>query len=110
MTLFEIARIFFALLAVLGMIGALAIAAKRYGLAQKLQGRAEKRLRLVETLALDQRRRAAIIACDGREHLVILDPSGVTVVETGVCAHRREENAAANLKLVRPEPAAVGVS
>jgi hypothetical protein len=37
-------------------------------------------------LPIDQRRRAAIIACDGREHLIILDQARVTVVEKAIPA------------------------
>lgn len=92
MGLFEIARIVFALAAVLGMIGLFVFAAKRAGFAN-LQNARGKRLKLIESLALDQRRRAAIIACDGREHLIILDASSTTLVESGIPA---------------PEPQAVG--
>jgi len=93
MGLFEIARIVFALTAVLGMIGLFVFAAKRAGFAN-LQNARGKRLKLVESLALDQRRRAAIIACDGREHLIILDASSTTLVESGIPAP--EPQAAAN--------------
>ena len=102
MTLFDIARISFALLAVLGMIGGLALLAKRFGLAQTLQGRADRRLRLVETLALDAKRRAAILSCDGREHLVILDAAGVTLIERNFGPDRNADNSPPSLRLVRP--------
>lgn len=85
MDIIDIARIIFALIAVIGMIGLAAIAARRLGLTNGVlaAGRA-RRLALVETLSLDPKRRAAIIACDGREHLVILDPARVTVIERAI--------------------------
>lgn len=85
MELLDVARIAFALIAVLGMIGLAAVAAKKLGLQNGLpsHGRA-RRLAVVETLAIDQRRRAAIIACDGREHLVVIDQTRVTVIERAI--------------------------
>jgi flagellar protein FliO/FliZ len=85
MELIDIARIIFALIAVIGMIGLAAVAARKLGLGSgALSFVKARRLALIETLSLDQKRRAAIIACDGREHLVILDPARVTVVERGI--------------------------
>jgi flagellar protein FliO/FliZ len=87
MTPVDIARIVFALIAVLGMIGLAALAAKKAGLVNRagLVG-ARKRLQIVEALPLDQRRRAVILNCDGREHLVILNANSVTVVERDIPA------------------------
>ena len=87
MDFIEIARIFFALIAVIGMIGLAAVAAKKLGLQNGVitMNRA-RRLAVIETLQLDPRRRAAIIACDGREHLVILDQARVTIVEKAIPA------------------------
>jgi flagellar protein FliO/FliZ len=87
MELLDVARIAFALIAVLGMIGLAAIAAKKLGLQNGLPSRGRaRRLAIVETLAIDPRRRAAIIACDGREHLVVLDQARVTVIERAIPA------------------------
>lgn len=92
MELVDIARIFFALVAVLGMIGLAAIAAKRLGLHNGALSMARaRRLAIIETLPLDQRRKAAIIACDGREHLIILDQSRVTVIERAIPAREPAE-------------------
>ena len=82
MTLVDVARIVFALIAVLGMIGLAAMAAKKAGLVNRNGlGVARKRLRIIEALPLDQRRRAVILKCDDREHLLILNANSVTVVE-----------------------------
>ncbi len=94
MELIDIVRIFFALIAVIGMIGLAAIATKKFGLQNGAFAiNRARRLALIETLPLDQRRRAAIISCDGREHLIILDQSQVTVVEKAIPAREIEEAA-----------------
>lgn len=77
----ELARISVALIAVLGMIGGGALIAKRMGFAgaaAALGGK--KRLSVVETMALDARRRVAIIKCDDAEHLIMLGASGETLI------------------------------
>ena len=84
MPLLEIARIIFALAAVIGMIGLAALAAKKLGLAGANGFQRTRRLHLVETLAFDQKRRAAILRCDGREHLIMLDAASVTVIDRDI--------------------------
>lgn len=76
-------RIALALFAVLAMIGAFAWVARKAGLAGAggVPIRKKRRIAVVEQLFLDPRRRAVILACDGREHLVILGPTGETIVE-----------------------------
>lgn len=92
MELIDIGRIFFALIAVIGMIGLAAFAAKKLGLQNGAVAlNRVRRLTLIETLPIDQRRRAAIIACDGREHLIILDQARVTVVEKAIPAREPAE-------------------
>ena len=90
MTAIDILKAIFALLAVLGVIGALAIVARRAGLANAdsplvaglSTGAAKRRrLRLVETLHIDRLRRIAIVRADDREHLIAIDPNGVTLLE-----------------------------
>lgn len=81
----EIARIVISLVAVLGMIGGGALIAKRMGFAAPggaLGGK--KRLSVVETMALDARRRVAIIKCDDTEHLIMLGASGETLVASDI--------------------------
>ncbi len=78
----DILRILFALVAVLGMIGLCALAARKAGLMTASGGfNSKRRLALVETLALDARRRLAIIRCDETEHLIVLGANGETMVE-----------------------------
>ncbi len=83
MDLLEVARMVFSLVAVLALIGLLGLAAKKAGLhagASPL-GR-KRRLALVESLALDNKRRAAILRCDGKDHLVILGPASELLIDT----------------------------
>ena len=77
----EIIRIAGALVAVLGLIGICALVAKRAGLVAASGGlNKERRLRVVETLALDAKRRAVILKCDAAEHLVILGQTNETLI------------------------------
>ena len=82
----EILRLLLALILVLGLMGGLALALKKLGLADFQTGKisANKRLSVVETLPLDARRRIAIIRRDDTEHLVILSATGETVIETNI--------------------------
>ncbi len=92
----EIFRILFGFIAVLGMIGACAYAARKAGLGS-LPGASGKKRRLAisETLPLDARRRLALVRCDDAEYLVILGPAGETLVAGGLEAPSREAPAAA---------------
>lgn len=73
------ARALFALMATLALIGAAAYGARRLGMLQA-SGDQPKRLKVRESLMLDPRRRLVIVACDGREHLLLLGPGGDHVV------------------------------
>ena len=81
----EILRILFGFVAVLGLIGLSALAARKFGLAAATGGLSKKRrLSVVETLAIDARRRAVIVKCDGKEHLLLLGATGETVVDSNI--------------------------
>lgn len=81
----EIFRLVFGLAAVIGMIGVSAFLARKAGLSN-LAGPpgAKRRLSISETLSLDARRRLAIVRCDHQEYLIVLGPSGETVVASGL--------------------------
>jgi len=77
----ELLRILAALIAVIGLIGLAALAARRFGLASASGGfMRRRRLEVIETLALDARRRLAIIKCDDREHLIVLGATNETLI------------------------------
>lgn len=90
----DLTRIFFALIAVLGLIGLMAAIARKVGLSSGgVSFSSRKRLSTVETMAIDARRRVAIIKCDDREHLVLLSANGETLIETNLPPAPMEEAA-----------------
>ena len=81
-------RIFLSFTIVFGLIAAMGFILK-YIAAKGLQmpgsaSRAGKRLQIVESLALDARRRLVIVVCDDSEHLLLLGPGQDIVVETNL--------------------------
>ena len=81
-------RLIIALVIVLGLMGGLTFLLKKLGLAAQtpvIHGN-KKRLRLVESLPLDARRRLVLLECDKTQHLVILSASSETVIETDIPA------------------------
>ena len=76
-----------ALLFVLGLIGLLATVVRRLGLGvpqTPFKRSEDKRLGLVEVMALDAKRRLVLIKRDDKEHLIILGATDETVVETDI--------------------------
>lgn len=73
------------LLAVLGLLAGALWVVRRYGLTlpgMQAPG-TERRLAVVERLAVDQRRSLTLVSIDGREHLLLIAPEGNLVVERG---------------------------
>lgn len=81
----EILRLVFGFVAVLGMIGFCAFAAKKAGLAS-MTGAAggKRRLGLTEMLPLDGRRRLAIVKCDDKEYLILMGVAGETLIDASL--------------------------
>ena len=69
-----------ALVFVLALIVGLAYLARRFGMIQMAQGGAEKRLKVLESLMLDPRRKLVVVKFDAREHLLLLSPAGDVIV------------------------------
>ena len=69
---------------VLALIGIVAWVLRRFGPNLRL-GRAG-RLGVVETVALDSRRRLMLVRRDGVEHLLLIGGTGDLVVESGIVA------------------------
>ncbi len=63
-----------ALLAVVALIYLVAWVMGRIGVVHRMAGRPgkQRRLQVKESLALDAKRRAVILCCDEREHLIVL--------------------------------------
>ena len=86
-------RFAFALLFVLGLLGAVAYIVRRYGLvpglpnARAAEKKAEKRLAIVETLSLDPKRKLVLVRHDNREHLVLLGDGSESLINAVPNAH-----------------------
>ncbi len=79
-------RFLLALVFVLGLIGLIAWAARRFGL---LRGtvrprNGQRRLEVIETAAIDSKRRLMLVRRDGAEHLLLLGINGDLVIERGI--------------------------
>ena len=85
MTLLPLLRMVGALVLVLGGLAGALWAMRRFDL--RLPGRIglaprpDRRLALVERLAVDPRRSLVLVRRDGREHLLLIAPEGHVVVE-----------------------------
>lgn len=80
----EIIKFAAALIFVLALMGGLALVMRRFGNGHPLTAPHKRRLRIVEVLPLDARRKAVLLKRDDREHLVILGANGDVVVESGI--------------------------
>lgn len=78
----QILRLFAALAFVIALMAGLAYALRRMGLAQTITPKSKSRLKIIETLNLDARRRLAIIQRDDTQHLIILGTNTETLIET----------------------------
>lgn len=84
-TLPDFLKMIAALAFVVALMGGLAILIKRLGLAQGLpSSAAQKRLKVIESIPLDPRRRAVLLRCDDKDHLVILGPNGETLIKADI--------------------------
>jgi len=77
----DLVRAGFALGIVILLILILGAVLRRFGQGGTL--RAGKRLAIVESLAIDPRRRLVLVRRDGEEHLLLLGPGGDLVVGSG---------------------------
>ena len=93
MDVIDIARYVGALFFVLALVGLAALATRRYGVGGFAGGGGAKRLCLVETLMIDARHRLVLVRRDDREHLVLLGPDGVRIVENEIVAPETASNA-----------------
>lgn len=81
-------RLILASVTLIGLLAAFAFAlkyvvARGWVMGGKPNG---KRLRLIESLALDARRRLVLVRCDGRDHLLLLGATQDLVVTSGLDA------------------------
>jgi flagellar protein FliO/FliZ len=85
MDVIDFGRYFAALLLVLGLLGGLALLARRAGLAHFLpsiqRSNAPRRMEVASTLMLDPRRRVVLVRVDDEEHVILLGLAGETVLD-----------------------------
>lgn len=79
----DIARLAGALVFVLALIGLFAWLMRRFGPSLRLGGR-HGRLGLVESIAVDSRRRLLLVRRDQTEHLLLIGGAQDLVIETGI--------------------------
>lgn len=82
-------RFLAALAFVVGLIGVLALGARRFGMTPKITrkvGQRGSRLSIVDMIPVDGKRRLLLIRRDGVEHLVMLGPTSETVIERDIDA------------------------
>lgn len=77
-------RFVMALTFVIGLMGGFYLILKKLNLGNLQPSNSKRRLRVIESLMLDSRHRAVLLQRDDKEHLVILSPTGETVVETRI--------------------------
>lgn len=88
----EFLRLVLALIFVLSLMGMLALVLKRLGFSGNTgTNKGPRRLKIVEALPLDTRRRAVIVKCDEKEHLVILGPNSETLIERDINAKKGQK-------------------
>lgn len=84
MDLLSLLRMFGGLIIVLGLLGGALWVVRRYDLKlpdRFLSSGADRRLAVVERLAIDGRRSVALIRRDDREHLVLIAPEGLLMLD-----------------------------
>lgn len=84
MDIIDFARYFAALLLVLGLIGVAGLATRKFGLPGFAKPAAARRIHIVETLMVSPRQKIALLRRDDVEHLIMITPTGVTVIENGI--------------------------
>jgi flagellar protein FliO/FliZ len=77
-----------ALLFVLSLMGGLALIMRKLEKGNPLMSQNRKRLKIVESLNIDARRKAVILKRDDKEHLVILGANSETVIESDIESHQ----------------------
>ncbi len=87
----QLIRFAAALALVVAMMVGLGLVMRRINAGSGFVPGQKRRLKIVEMMNLDHRRRLFLIRRDDREHLVILGPTGETVVESGIVSPANED-------------------
>lgn len=93
MSLHDITYFLAALLFVLALMGGLALILKKLGVAgPTIVAPSKRRLKVIENMAIDARRRVVLIKRDDKEHLILLGHNNDVVIEQNIPASE-EDNA-----------------
>lgn len=87
----EILRMLAALAFVLALMGGLVLVLRKLGFAAQGHSPGNRRLKVVEILPLDHRRKLVIVQRDTVQHLLVLGPNGETLVESGFESRQDEK-------------------
>lgn len=78
-------KFFFAFAFVMCLMFLLAWFLKKIGLSgQSMLPGGRRRLKIIEQMPLDHRRKLVLVRRDNKDHLLVLGPTGETVVEAGI--------------------------
>jgi len=77
---------------VLALMGGLAFILKKLGLDRTggLVG-SKRRLKIIEVMNIDAKHKAALIQCDDKQHLMLLNANGDTIIESNITPPAVEE-------------------
>lgn len=91
----ELLRFFMALIFVVSLMGGLWAILKYLGLGggMIITKNQKRRIKVIEVLPLDAKRKAILLRRDDKDHLVILGPTGETVIESGINSPGEDQNA-----------------
>jgi flagellar protein FliO/FliZ len=82
-------RFLLALLFVLGLIGVMVFVGRRFNLTPKVtSAKGNRRLRIVEILPVDAKRRMILVRRDNVEHLVMLSAANDLVIERNIAVDK----------------------
>lgn len=100
----NVAQAVLALIFVLGLIGVIAVGARRLGLgvATPTLRTKNKRVTVVEVTIVDSKRRLVLIRRDEQEHLILLGANSEQVIESNIKSGQTSFQA--TLDSVNPEP------
>lgn len=78
-------KFFAALIFVLGMMAGLAFVLKKLGLDRSGSlTNGKRRLKIIEVMNIDAKHKAALIQCDDKQHLMLLNANGDTIIESNI--------------------------
>jgi flagellar protein FliO/FliZ len=84
MDMMMLAKFVFAFIFVISLMLMLGWALKRMGLPGTAQNRGPRRLKIIEALPLDHRRRLMLVQRDNVQHLLVLSATGEILVESNI--------------------------